>query len=197
MTYRTGRRLFAMLLASALAAPALAQQMPDPPAEIADQVGLCKTCHGEDGHPTVEGAPILWGQELFYILVQLRDYRAKRRDHEIMSPIAAALTDDQMMALATYFSELPWPRIEATVSDADYATAKSAESAGQCSQCHLGDYKGDSRIPRSAGQLADYSEKTLLDLKYGRRKNAAAMASLMESFSDADIKALAHYLAAL
>ncbi len=37
----------------------------------------------------------------------------------------------------------------------------------------------------------------MLDLKYDRRQNAAAMGSLMEGYSDAEIKAMAEHLAAL
>src|SRR5688500_6743490 len=86
------------------AGPALPQETPAPPAEIADTVMLCASCHGADGMPTIEKVPIIWGQHMFTILTQLKDYRAERRSHPLMTPIAKDLSDEQMKALATYFA---------------------------------------------------------------------------------------------
>ena len=46
----------------------------------------CASCHGPNGQPTVEKAPIIWGQHMFYLLTQLKDYRAGRRANDIMTP---------------------------------------------------------------------------------------------------------------
>ena len=69
-----------------------------------------------------------------------------------------------------------------------------AASAGQCVACHLGSYTGNSRVPRLAGQQPKYLEKTMLDFKNKIRKNSPAKGSLMASFTDKDIAALAEYL---
>jgi cytochrome c553 len=176
---------------------ALAQQPGEPPAEIADQVELCVSCHGEDGRPVVENVPILFGQELYYMFVQLRDYAAGRRENEIMAPIAAELDRKQMEALAKYFSEQTWPTIQFAASDQDKAAGQTVGTAGQCPQCHLGGYNGNSRVPRLAGQKPDYLAKTMLDFKNRVRKNAPDKSSLLSDFSEEDLKAMANYLAGL
>jgi cytochrome c553 len=186
-----------LVLTLSAALPAMAQERAAPPAEIAEQVELCVSCHGEDGRPVVENAPILFGQEFYYMFVQLRDYAAGRRENEIMAPIAGELDRKQMEALALYFSEQSWPSIQHAASDQDIATGQKVGSAGQCPQCHLGGYNGNSRVPRLAGQKADYLAQTMLDFKNRIRKNAPDKSSLIESFSEDDLKAMASYLAGL
>ncbi len=187
----------AVLLLLSAAGPASAQQRSEPPAEIADQVELCVSCHGEDGRPVVENAPILFGQEFYYMFVQLRDYAADRRENETMTPIAKELDRKQMEALAKYFSEQAWPTIQFSASDQDKATGQTVGTAGQCPQCHLGGYNGNSRVPRLAGQKPDYLAKTMLDFKNRVRKNAPDKSSLLSEFSEDDLQAMANYLAGL
>ena len=185
-------------LALAGATPVRAQDAAAPPPEIAEKVQLCAGCHGgDDGMPVVDKAPIIHGQQLFYLIVQLRDYRAERRSNELMTPIAKELSDDEIKSLATYFSKLPWPHYRGSASEADVVRAKSLAVEGQCTQCHLGGYVGDSRVPRTAHQKVDYLEQTMRDFRDGVRKNAPAMASIVKGWSDEDTAAMANYLAGL
>lgn len=188
--------LTAAMLTLAAGAAAAQDRFVKPPPEIEEQTVQCLACHGEDGRPVVEDAPIIFGQELYYLFVQLRDFVAGRRQSEIMTPIAKELDRKQMEALAKYFSEQEWPRIQAASTDEQRAIGERLGNSGQCPQCHLGGYNGDSRNPRLAGQTPEYLEKTMLDFKYRRRKNAPDKSVLIESFSDEDIAATAHYLAA-
>jgi cytochrome c553 len=64
-----------------------------------------------------------------------------------------------------------------------------------CVQCHLGGYEGDSRIPRLAGLQPEYLKKTMLDFKTKARANSPAKGSLMASYSNEDIEALADFVA--
>ena len=68
---------------------------------------------GDAGLPVDSDIPIIWGQEFYYLYVQLKDYKAGRRANEIMQGIVADLDKKQMQALAQYFSEQPWPNNEA------------------------------------------------------------------------------------
>jgi cytochrome c553 len=184
-------------LAMITATDAAAQDAPAPPPEIAEQVALCATCHGEDGRPVLENAPIIWGQEYFYTLTQLRDYQAGRRASEIMQPVAGDLTPEQMKALAEYFSKLSWPDMPYSASADAVNVARQMASSGQCTQCHLGSYAGDSRIPRMAGQNPIYLEQTMLAFRDGERKNSPEMAALMRGFTDEQIGAMAEFLSGL
>lgn len=165
--------------------------------ELADRVAICVTCHGADGRPVEADIPILWGQEFYYLYVQLKDFKAGRRANEIMAGIVADLEKPDMQALAQYFSEKPWPTIGFRAEDADIAAAQSATNAGLCTQCHLGSYLGDSRVPRLAGQQPAYLERTMLEFKTKVRLNSPAKNSLLKEFEDSDIRAMARYLAGL
>ena len=70
-------------------------------------------------------------------------------------------------------------------------------NAGQCVACHLGGFEGGSRVPYTSGQHADYLAKTLIDFKTKSRNNSPAKGSLMASFSNEELTAVAKYLAAL
>ncbi len=179
-------------LLAALALPAAAQDF-----NVEEEAAVCAGCHGEDGIPTDAEIPVIWGQQYFYIVTQLRDYAAGRRQNEIMTPMAANYDRDQAKALATYFADKPWPALEhPALEDGDTGTAQTAIAAGQCSACH-GKWEGESRIPRSAGQSASYLERTMTDFRDGMRENAPDMASTMKRLGDADIAALSRYLANL
>jgi len=168
-----------------------------PPAEIAEKVGLCASCHGPNGQPTVEKAPIIWGQHMFYLLTQLKDYRAGRRANDIMTPIAKELSDDEMNALATYFAAQPWPSYSEPRRPEDTAISERLAVEGACTQCHLGNMLGDSRNPRLNHQKADYTEQTLKDFRDDVRKNSPPMAAIVRNWSDEEIAAMSRYLAGL
>lgn len=156
---------------------------------------LCTACHGADGLPARANIPIIWGQEFYYLYVQLKDYKAGRRENEIMQEIVADLEKADMQALAQHFSMQPWPRIGFRAEETDRAKGASATSAGLCTQCHLGGYEGDSRNPRLSGQQPAYLERTMLEFKNKVRMNSPAKSSLMAAYEDADIAAMARYLA--
>ena len=182
----------ALLVSAFLVAnsPAKAQEA----VPLEERVQLCMICHGEDGVPIETTVPIIAGQEFYYIYVQLKDFKAGRRANEIMGDIVKDMSRKEMKALADYFSKKDWPKIR---SGADSATAQSGETglaAGQCSQCHS-TYSGDSRVPRVAGQQLDYLERTMLEFKNKLRLNSPAKGSLLSSFDDKDITAMAHNLA--
>jgi len=160
-------------------------------------VAVCTSCHGENGLPADSNIPILWGQEFYYLYVQLKDYKAGRRANEVMSDIVANLDKATLRALAQHFSEQPWPSNGYRAPDDEESKALAALGAGECVQCHLGGFEGNSRIPRLAGQQADYLKRTMLEFKNKVRMNSPAIGSLLASYSDDDIAAMAHYLAGL
>ena len=70
-----------------------------------------------------------------------------------------------------------------------------------CVACHGKDAKSPilPAYPKLAGQSAAYAERQMLDIKSGARANgnSAAMKGVMHLVSDAEIKALAQWLATL
>jgi cytochrome c553 len=186
-----------VLLAVALSLPALATAVAQDEQTTEELVELCTSCHGEDGRPIEPDYPIIWGQDFYYLYVQLRDYQAGRRANEIMQPIVEGLSKGQMQAVAQVFADREWPRLGFAASDEDVAAGQTAASAGQCTQCHLGGYNGSSRIPRLAGQNPAYLERTMLEFKHKVRNNAPDKGALFRAYDDADITAMAHFMAGM
>lgn len=163
-------------------------------AAISEKLELCAGCHGEKGASGNPEFPILAGQHLYYLYVQLKDFKSGFRKNDIMSPLARDLEKAEMLSMAKYFSEQKWPNIGFRADPAKAAKGATAAAAGQCVQCHRGGYEGDSRIPRLAGQYPEYLKKTMTDFKNKERTNSPAKSSLMVSFGDADIEAMSDFL---
>ncbi|MBD3764219.1 MAG: cytochrome c4 [Rhodobacterales bacterium] len=66
----------------------------------------CVACHGADGVALIPDAPNLAGENVIYIETQIKAFRTGKRQHEIMSPIAAELTDEAMRAAATWYANV-------------------------------------------------------------------------------------------
>jgi cytochrome c553 len=164
-------------------------------ADIGETVKLCVTCHGEDGRPSEADMPVIWGQQFYYLYVQLKDYKAGRRQNEIMNSIVADLDREELKALAQHFSEQSWPANDFRATEADVASAESAANSGMCVQCHLGGYEGNSGVPRLAGQKLGYLERTMLEFRDRVRLNSQAKVSLFATYDAVDIQAMARYLA--
>lgn len=162
---------------------------------VLDQIRQCVACHGDNGVTLQTNFPILSGQHFYYLYVQLKDFKSGLRENEVMGPIASRLEKFQMKLLARYFSEQDWPNLGYRADSAAEIQGETATVAGQCVQCHLGGYEGDSRIPRLAGQHPEYLLKTMTDFKTKKRLNSAAKSSLFVSYSEDDIMAMSEYLA--
>jgi cytochrome c553 len=165
---------------------------------IEEKAAVCAGCHGENGKPISPEIPVLWGQKEGYIYLQLRDLKRGDRKNEIMSGIAAGLEKTDMQELAKYFAEKPWTNLQQKSADAATASqAQKVASSAQCEGCHLSGYLGDSTIPRLAGQSEAYMLKTMTEFRSGERANNAWMVTLLKSYSESDIAALAKYIAGL
>ena len=97
------RSLFAAAFVSgaALAPPALAQGAD--PSLGRNLAAACANCHGTNGM-SQQGMPALAGQQRTYLVQQMQDFRAGRRPATIMHQLAKGYTDEQIDALAAYFS---------------------------------------------------------------------------------------------
>ena len=178
-------------LLGAGATPAVAQG-------IAEKVEVCAGCHGQDGKPIDKTVPIIWGQQLGYTYIQLRDFKRGDRKNEIMQPIASSFEKDDMLAIAEYFSKKPWPDLGQPRSPKDVSErALSANRSVGCTGCHLDRFQGDTTVPRLAGQSREYLTKTIADFRTRARGNNPGMSDLMLATPSDDLAALQEYLSGL
>jgi cytochrome c553 len=168
-------------------------------AQTAEQKAqLCSACHGESGVPQQKTTPVIWGQQLGYLYLELRDYKSGARKNDQMSAVVAGLERDDMLALAQYFSQKPWPVLgQPAAPQAVVAQALRATTAVVCTSCHQESYMGEGTQPRLAGQQKDYLAQTMLDFRDGKRANNPGMSDLMKSISESDIAPIAEYLAGM
>jgi cytochrome c553 len=73
-------------------------------ADPAAAPAACVACHGADGLHVFEDAPNLAGETNVYIDTQLKAFRSGKRVHEVMTPIASDLTDEEIRAAADWYA---------------------------------------------------------------------------------------------
>jgi len=168
----------------------------DPAAK--EKAQLCFACHGPEGNSTNPMYPVLAGQSWRYIYIELKDFKEGRRSDPQMSPMAAGLSRDEMIALGNYFAAQKPAPVKFTPDPAKVAAGRKTADAVLCAMCHLGGFAGQNEIPRVAGQWPQYVKKQLSDFKAKRRTNDAGnMTSVAGTLSDDDIENLSHYIANL
>jgi cytochrome c553 len=164
----------------------------------------CAQCHAFNGVSDASGAfPRLAGQSAYYLAGQLRDFASGVRASAIMSPIAKALSPDDVADVSAYYASTNAPFLPLKAADAalvnrgeELAKVGSAERRIQnCDNCHGPGGAGEPpAIPYLAGQYAHYIDFTLRMWQQGHRKNSAdAMAVIAKKLDDQEIAAVAAY----
>jgi len=162
-----------------------------------DRVQLCAACHGGDGNSTNPQIPSIAGQPKLFIETQLVLFREELRKSEQMLPVVKGMKDAEIVQLAGHFSKLPARGMETGAADAALAQ-RGAQRAKElrCGICHLSDFRGQNQVPRLAGQREAYLEAEMRAYRDGKRTGGdTIMAAALYGVSDADIRALAHFLA--
>ena len=183
-----------MLLALALLLGAPGAARPEP---LAERLAPCLACHGETGTSETPEVPSLGGQPASFLLIQLYVFREKQRIAEPMNELTKDLTDDDLRALSDELAKLP-PPVPPTVGaePARIEKGRAVSARHRCGFCHNPDLSGHDQIPRIGAQRQDYLERTLREYKSGERRGYdPAMAEVVQEIADADLAAVAHYLA--
>ena len=74
------------------------------PAAGRSTAAQCQPCHGLDGWSVRPDAPHIAGQIETYLRAQLESYRSGKREHAVMSIVAASLSDEDIADLAAWYS---------------------------------------------------------------------------------------------
>jgi cytochrome c553 len=157
----------------------------------------CAGCHGADGVSQMPLTPSLAAQPDEFVQWQLVYFRSGTRKSEVMGPISQALSNEDIRNLGAFYASLSPPKPEAT-SDAIAQAGEKLAAGHRCKSCHSDDYNGFRAAARLSGQREDVMVKALRDFKSGTRigSGIASMADVTYDLSDADMQALAHYMAA-
>ncbi len=172
---------------------------------------VCIACHGVDGNSALAANPILAGQGAEYLFKQLTEFKAAEgkppiRNNPIMAGMTAALSVEDMMSLAHYFSQQKLKPAMAT-DEKLVATGRNIWRKGDfergipaCAGCHGPTGAGiPAQYPRLSGQYAEYTELQLKNFRSEERSNdpERMMRTIADKLSDKQIKAVADYVAGL
>lgn len=173
---------------------------------------VCSACHGIDGNSPSPINPSIAGQPAEYITLQLDHFQKGIRANPVMQGMSAPLTPADMKALGAYFAQQK-AKGQAGKDAALVAAGQKLWRGGDaatgvpaCAACHMPTGAGLAKnYPRLAGQYADYTLAQLKAFKSGERgadkdgkdTNGRIMAAIAAKMTDAQMKAVAEYSAAL
>lgn len=180
------------------------------------KAAVCSACHGPGGKSAMPAWPKLAGQGAPYIYAQLKAFKCptdadqakaakcSNRSNPIMAAQVAALSDQDMQDLATYFAAQEFaPGVASkdavAVGEKLYRAGNPERGLPACAACHGPTGAGNpaAAYPRIGGQHADYTAAQLTAYHKGERKagsNGQIMAEVAGKLTDAEIAALASYV---
>ena len=179
------------------------------------KAAMCIGCHGIPGYqasfPEIHKVPMIAGQNAKYIGAALAAYKKGERKHPTMRAIAVTLSDADMADLAAHYEQqgkaggASLTPTSATTGAAAGATAPTAVAevlkAGNCVACHGPNFNQpiDPAYPKIAGQHADYLFVALKAYQVENNPHLgranAIMAGMVKPFNQAQLKAVANYIA--
>jgi cytochrome c553 len=164
----------------------------------------CHLCHGEEGEASSAIYPRLAGQNHKYVVKQLKNFRDGKRKSDTMNEMAKNLKDDEISALAEYFSSKPAlthrVRDKGFAAVGEYLFKKGNKYSGipACKSCHGEFGQGTDDLPRLAGQHKRYVADQLHAFgERARTNDNAIMHTIANKLSEMEIEALALYVSGL
>lgn len=190
----------------ALSAPVRSAQMSDDEVRQASAQlarALCANCHGPEGRGDNPLVPRLAGQKAAYLEVQLKAFRAQKRDdpdaHEYMWGVASVLNDRIIEGLADYFSKqtpAPGKPGDQALIDAGqqlFERGDTDHGVAACAACHKQDAQGLAVFPRLAGQHGQYLNRQMQAFR-AKLRGSPVMHGVMRDMTDDEMRAVATYL---
>lgn len=199
--------MFALAVASVTAISAHAQEIKGDAKAAEQKIAMCIGCHGIKGYqasfPEVYRVPMISGQNAKYIVAALSAYKKGDRKHPTMRGIADSLSDQDMADLGAYY-ELHG-KTDAVPAAPKAPDAKVADllQKGACLSCHGANFSKpvDPSYPKIAGQHKDFLFVALKSYKVENQatwgRSNGVMGGIAKQFSNAELKALAGYVASV
>lgn len=179
---------------------------------------VCAACHGQDGNSPMAIYPKLAGLGEKYLLKQLQEIKSGVRPVVEMTGLLTNLSDQDLADIAAYFNSKTTQlsgskEMKVLVNSGEevdalalgtklYRAGNKEAGIPACTGCHSPRGQGNSPAgyPRLSGQHSDYVIKQLKAFRAGERTNdgeAKVMRSIAERMTDAEITAIANFVAGL
>jgi len=174
------------------------------------RVASCLACHGAAGQGSAAlGTPRLAGQNADYLAHALSMFKDRTRESAVMQPVAQSMSDDDMHALADYFSA-QHPPLAAAVQPPSLADVRAGQRLARdgegktlpsCFSCHaVGGTGNGARFPSIAGQPSTFVAMRLREFQARARSGAArpgSMTAVAAQMTEDQIKSVAAYFSTL
>jgi sulfide dehydrogenase cytochrome subunit len=165
-------------------------------ADIDGLARTCNNCHGVNGVSAGGAMPSIGGLSEAYLKQIMMQWKSGDRASATMTRLIKGYSDDQIAALAKYYSSKPWtPNVQPASAE---VMKKGKDATDRCETCH-GDTGGkpdDDLTPRLNGQSAKYM---LLELmKYrdeGFKMAHQKMIKNARKMDEADLGNVVHFYA--
>jgi cytochrome c553 len=172
--------------------------------DTARNIPACVACHGAAGNSTIVQNPKLAAQHDPYTYKQLMNFRTPERNNPIMSPIAKALTEQDMHNIAAWLDKQEAkPGAAKNKASIDlgkkiYRGGIAEKNVPACASCHGANGAGiPAQFARLAGQHQEYTGAQLTAFRAGTRNNSTQMTTIAKRLSDDEIAAVSDYIAGL
>ncbi|HEU5019578.1 MAG TPA: c-type cytochrome [Pseudolabrys sp.] len=176
----------------------------------------CFQCHqvAGQGNP-IGGFPRIGGQSFQYLYASLRNFKSGRRVSDVMQPVVAGYSDEDLRDVAAYYASIRLkpvaasqatavrnhPSADTLIQGGALAAVGSAKDGVQaCANCHGPAGAGLPPVyPFLAGQFAGYLESQLKAFKSNQRHGDGLhiMQGIAKRLSDEQIHAVAEYYASI
>jgi len=158
----------------------------------------CAGCHGADGTSAGPATPTIAGLTKDYFVISMKDYKADKRPSTVMGRIAKGYSDEEIEAMAAYFSSRDFGR-PAQPFDATLAAQGKDLQAVYCENCHEDNGRLADGIGVLAGQKLPYLHYMVEDFqsgaRYAERRKQQKMDDLMKDKGAAGYEAVLNYYA--
>lgn len=175
-------------------APAMAAA-PDAATMLAN---TCNGCHGPNGNSAGPATPTIAGMATDTFEEGMKAFKEGTRPSTIMTRIAKGYTEDEIKAMAGYFSKQTFKPLPQKV-DEELAKKGKALHKDHCEKCHVeGGTKDEDGSSILAGQWLPYLQFSIVDFTSGGRDMPKKMKSQVEKVQEKDPKgldALVHFYA--
>ncbi len=168
------------------------------------KAAVCAACHGERGNSRNPEWPKLAGQHPNYLAQQLRDFKSGARKNEVMSPIAAPLSEADIADIAEFYSV---QKREMGMADPGlveagerlYRGGNATTGVPACMACHgpAGAGNPAAGFPALSSQHAAYTRNQLRAYRSSERKTGRTMQAIAAKMSESEIEAVASYIEGL
>lgn len=197
--------MLSFAVASVMAVSAQAQEVKGDAKAAEAKIAMCIGCHGIQGYqtsfPEVYRVPKISGQNAKYIAAALTAYKKGERKHPTMRGIADSLSEQDIADMAAYYEQ--HGKTEAVTAALTAANEKVTAllQKGACVSCHGANFTQplDPSYPKIAGQHKDYLFVALKSYKVENQstwgRSNGIMGGIAKQYSNAELKALADYVA--